>query len=116
MILAMPISSWASVMMIAHCQTTDNTSHSMAIQLDDNASLFEHDQMPSPDSNDQSDCDCDCNDNLNCSTSSCSAITALLNGTAIELDYSTHSVYQRIQSLADPSVPDLLFRPPISLS
>ena len=110
MILAMPISSWATVMMTTHCQTPDNILHSMSTHLDGNESIHMHDQIPSPDSNNQSNCECD--DNMNCSVSGCNA-TALLNGTAIDLSYSTHFVYQRVQSLADPTDSDLLFRPPI---
>ena len=111
MILALPISMWASMSMASHCQNTDTSSHSM----DGNGPMLAHDQMPSPDSNNQSDCDCECDDNLNCSVSGCS-VTALINETTIDLRHSTHSVYQRIQSLSDPSEPDPLFRPPISLS
>ena len=110
-IFAMPFSSWASVIMASHCQVSDNTMHTMILQLDDSESMHLHDQMPSPKSNNQSNCD----DNLSCSVSGCS-ITALVNGITIDPNYSNHTVYQRIQSLAEPSDPDLLFRPPISLS
>ncbi|MFK7816729.1 MAG: hypothetical protein AB8B92_10370 [Gammaproteobacteria bacterium] len=110
----MPISSWASVMMASHCYTTDNTSHSMIMQLSDSASMLDHDQMSSTDSSDLSELKC--NGNQQCSVSGCSGITAILSGTTIVLEHSTYSDYQRVQSLADPTYPDLLFRPPISLS
>ena len=113
MVFAMPISSWASVMMASHCQMSDNISHSMSTLLGNSEPMLAHDHMPSPDSNNQTGCDCD--DNLNCSISGCSA-TALMTKITIDLRHSTHSVYQRIQSLADPSEPDPIFRPPISLS
>ena len=110
-ILAMPLSSWATVMMTSHCKAADNSPLSMTTQINDGESMHLHDQMPSPESNNQSNCD----DNLSCSVSGCS-ITALVNGITIDPNYSNHTVYQRIQSLAEPSDPDLLFRPPISLS
>lgn len=113
MILAMPISSWATVMMTSHCQASDNASHSISSQVDDSESLHAHDQLPSSESNHQSDCECD--DNMNCSISGCSA-TALLNGITLDSNYSTNPVYQRLQAQAEPAEPDLLFRPPISIS
>ena len=114
MILAMPISSWATVMMTSHCQASDNTPHSMTTQVNDSESIHEHDHMSSPELNDQSNCECD--DNLNCCISgcisSCSSV-ALSNTNWLETVLLIHPVYQRVQSLADPSDPSLLFRPPI---
>lgn len=110
MILAMPISSWASVMMNSHCQTCDNPSHSLTTQLNDSDCMHGHDQIPSSESNNQSNCECD--DNMNCSVSGCSA-TALLNGITIDPDFTTNHVYQKLRVHAEPSDPDLLYRPPI---
>jgi hypothetical protein len=113
MILALPISLWASVAMASHCQMPDTSSHSSHMQMDDSDSMQSHDQMQSSESNDQSNCEC--NDNMDCSVSGCSS-TALLNGISIDSNHSTTPVYQRIQAQAEPADPDLLFRPPISIS
>lgn len=78
--------------------------------MDGNESMHGDDHETSEDSKNQSNCECD--ENLNCSVSSCGTI-ALLNKSEVDLTYTTHSVYQRIHSLADPA---LLFRPPISIS
>ncbi len=110
MILVMPVSSWATVMMTSHCQTSDNTSHSNTTQMDDGESMHLHHQIPSPESNHQSNCECD--DNLNCSVSGCST-TALLNGIMMGPYNSDNPIYQRVQSHVEPSEPNLLFRPPI---
>lgn len=112
-ILAMPLSSWASVMMASHCQVSNNTMHPMIPQLDDSESMQLHDQMPSEESNNQSDYGCD--SNLNCSTSVCCVI-ALINGITIDPYYSGQTEYQRVQSLADSSYTSQILRPPISLS
>ena len=112
-VLAMPLSSWATVMMASHCQVSDNTTHSMILQLDDSESMQLHDHIPTEGSNDQSDHGC--HGNLNCSTSVCSG-NALISGITIDPYYSDQTEYQRVQSLADPSYPDQIFRPPISLS
>ncbi len=113
MILALPISLWASVAMASHCQMTDISSHSSHALVDHNDSTQSHDQIQSSESNDQSDCEC--NDNMDCSASGCSS-TALINEIAIDSNHSTTPVYQRIQAQAEPADPDLLFRPPIYLS
>ena len=89
-ILAMPISSWATVTMTSHCQTSDNTSHSITAQMDNNESMQVHDQTPSPEANDHSGCGCE--DNMNCSISICSS-TALLNGNTIDPSNSIYSVF-----------------------
>ena len=113
LLLAFPISLWASASMASHCQMSDSTSHSSHAQMDENETMHSDDHESSEDSKTQSNCECD--ENSNCSVSSCGAI-ALLNDALIGLTYTKHSVYQRIHSLADPADPDLLFRPPISIS
>lgn len=113
MILALPISLWASVAMASHCQMPDTSSHSSHMQMDDNDSMQSQDQMQSSESNDQSNCECD--ENMNCSVSGCSA-TALLNGVTTDSIYSASPVYQRVQTRAEPDYPNPLFRPPIYLS
>ena len=113
MILVIPISSWASVMMTAHCQISANTSHSMPTQVNDGESIHVRDQMSSTQSNDQSNCVY--GENINCSVSGCSTM-ALSNTIWSERIDSIHPLYQRVQSLADPSDPNLLLRPPIYLS
>jgi len=113
MIMALPITLWASVVMASHCQMPDTFSHSSHVQVDYNDSMLSHDQMQSSDSNEQSNCECD--DNMDCSVSGCSS-TALLNGITIDTSLLTTPVYQRIQAQVEPADPDLLFRPPIYLS
>ncbi len=113
LILAFQLSLWASASMASHCQMSDLSTHSSHAQMDENESMHGDDHETSEDSKNQSNCECD--GNINCSVSSCGAI-ALLNKTVIDLTYTTHSVYQRIHSLVDPADPDLLFRPPISIS
>ena len=111
-ILAMPLSSWATVMMASHCQISDNTTHTMIQQLDGSESVQCHDQMSSEESNNQSDYGCD---SLNCSASVCGG-HAMINGIAIDSYNLDQNEYQIVKSLAYPSCPDQIFRPPISLS
>ncbi|MGI9227784.1 MAG: hypothetical protein ACR2PU_03230 [Gammaproteobacteria bacterium] len=105
MILALPISMWASVSMASHCQSSDDTSHSEHM----------HDQMSSQDSNDHANCDCGCDGGLDCSVSGCSA-SVISNSIEFDLRYLTQSVFLQAQTRVEPSDPNLLFRPPISLS
>ena len=113
LLLAFPISLWASASMTSHCQMSDSTSHPAHAHMDDHISMQSDDHEISEDLKNPSNCECD--EDLNCSISSCGAV-ALLNKTVVDFTYTTHSVYQRIHSFADPADPDLLFRPPISVS
>ena len=113
LLLAFPISLWASASMASHCQMSDSTSHSSHTQVDDSDTMHSDDHESSEDSKNQSKCEC--NDSMGCYTSGCSA-TALINGITIDFNYSAKPVYQIIKTQAEPTDPDLLFRPPISFS
>ena len=115
LILVMPISLWASVTMASHCQTSDDTSHSMHAQMDHSQHVQMQDHSAPQDIDNHNDCECGCNGEINCSVSGCSA-TVLLNAVGIDLLSSTQFVYQTVMTLAVPPDPHLLFRPPISLS
>ncbi len=124
MMLALPISMWASISMASHCQSSDDTSHSMHMQMDDgdmpvnmqeHTHEHNHDKMSSQDSNDHANCDCGCDGSTDCSVSGCSA-SVISNLTGFEVKHLTQSRYQQTQRHADPADPNLLFRPPISLS
>lgn len=114
--LALPISMWANVSMASHCQSSDDTLHSMHMQMnDDDMRVHMHDQIPSNDINDHSKCDCGCDGGVDCSVSGCS-VSALSNSFGFDLRYLTQTIFQQAQARAELSDPNLLFRPPISLS
>ena len=112
MLLALPISMWAGVTMVSHCQSSDDTSHMMHMN-DHDMQEHLHDQAPAhDDTNDHSNCDCGCNGSLDCSISGCSASIIT---TAIKFDhrYLSKSTFHQIQVRVGPSDPNLLYRPPI---
>ncbi len=113
LILAMPMSSWATVMMNSHCQTADNTSHTEIVQVDDSDTLYMHDHMVSDDSG-HATCD-GCEDNMNCSVSICSA-SAMLDSVVMAISDHSHFDYQRMLSFAHTMGPTLPYRPPITFS
>lgn len=117
LILAMPISSWSSVMMASHCHTSNNTSHSAHTQMDASESMHAHmqDQAASQDTSDHAGCECGCDSEINCSVSGCSA-TTLLNSIEMHTINSTQFMHQAVAALAVSPYPNLLSRPPISLS
>jgi len=116
MVLALPISMWASVSMASHCQSSDDTSHSKHMQMnDDETHEHMHDQMSSQDSNGHENCDCGCDGGLDCSISGCS-VSVISNSIGFDLRHLTQSIIQQAQIFVEPSDPNLLFRPPISLS
>lgn len=115
MILAMPISSWASVLVSSHCNAPDSTSDSTLAQMDHSQHMQKQDQTASQDANDHGDCECGCNGEINCSVSGCSA-TALSSSIEIDTINPTQSMLQTVVTLAVPQYPNLLFRPPISFS
>ncbi len=113
MILVFPVSMWASVSMSSHCQSSDDTSHSEHMQMDDgDTHNHMHDQTPSQDSNDHTDCDCGCDGTLDCSVSGCSA-SVISNTLKFDIQYLTQSTFQQSQVQTEPSEPTPLFRPPI---
>ncbi len=113
MILVFPVSMWASVSMSSHCQSSDDTSHSEHMQMDDgDTHNHMHDQTPSQDSNDHADCDCGCDGTLDCSVSGCSA-SVISNTLKFDIQYLTQSTFQQSQVQTEPSEPSPLFRPPI---
>jgi len=116
MLLVFPISMWASASMSSHCQSSDNTSHSEHMQMDD-GDTHKHmqDQTPSQDSNEHADCDCGCDGSLDCSVSGCSA-SVISTTIKFDIQYSTQSTYQPPKVRTKPSEPNLLFRPPILTS
>ena len=113
MLLALPISMWANVTMTSHCQSSDDTSHAMHMN-DNDMHGHMHDHAPSQDddTSDHSNCDCGCNGSLDCSISGCSA-SIISNTIKFDLRHLSKSTFQRIQVRAEPSDPNLLFRPPI---
>ena len=111
MILALPISMWASVAMASHCQTSDDTSHTMHMNDDDMHGHL-HDQTSEDNASEHSDCDCGCDDSIDCSASGCSA-SVLSNTIKFNFNYLSQSTFQQIQVRLEPSDPNLLFRPPI---
>jgi len=113
MLLVFPISMWASASMSSHCQSSDNTSHSEHMQMDD-GDTHKHmqDQTPSQDSNEHADCDCGCDGSLDCSVSGCSA-SVISNMIKFDTQYLTQSTFQQFKVRTGPSEPNLLFRPPI---
>ncbi len=113
MLLALPISMWASVTMASHCQSSDDTSHAMYMN-DDGMHEHMHDYTPpqEDENNDHSNCDCGCSGSLDCSVSGCSA-SLITTSIKFDLRLSSKSTYQEIQVRAEPSDPNLLFRPPI---
>ena len=120
MMLALLISMWASVSMASHCQSSDDTSHSMHMQMndvDENQHTPEHNHgnMLAQDSNDHANCDCGCDGSTDCSVSGCSA-SVISNLIGFEIKHLTQSRFQQIQIQTDPADPNLLFRPPIALS
>lgn len=113
MVLALPISMWASVAMASHCQSSDETSHTMHMNDDDmHEYMHDHMQLQEEDSNEHSNCDCGCNGSLDCSISGCSA-SLISNSIKFDLRYSSKLTFQPIHLRAEPSDPNLLFRPPI---
>ena len=113
LILALPISLWTSVTMASHCQSSDDTSHAMHMNDDD---LHEHlhDQVHLQDdtTSDHSSCECGCNGSFDCSISGCSA-SIITSTIKFDLKHLSKSIFQQIQVRAEPSDPNLLFRPPI---
>ena len=113
LILAMPMSSWATVMMNTHCQAADNNSHTEIVQVNDSDAIDLHNQMTL---NDTSLSSCgNCDDDMSCSVSICSA-SAMFDGAVMAMSESSHSDYQRIAFFAYPMDPTLPYRPPITFS
>ena len=113
MVLALPTPMWASATMASHCQSSDDTFHTMHMN-DDDMHEHTHDHAPSQDDdiNDHSNCDCGCNGSLDCSISGCSA-SLISNTMKFDLRNLSKSSFQPIHLRAEPSDPNLLFRPPI---
>jgi len=115
LVLMMPISLWASVTMASHCQTSNNTSHSMHAQMDHSQHVQMQDHSTPQEIDNHNDCECGCNGEINCSVSGCSA-AALMNVVGVDSIHSTQTMYQSAATLTVPPDPNPLFRPPISLS
>ena len=115
LMLAIPTSNFASVTMASHCQTSDNTSDSMHAQMDHSQHVQMQDHSAPQDIDNHNDCECGCNGEINCSVSGCSA-AALTNFVGTTSINSTQFKFQGVTTLAFPPDPNLLFRPPISLS
>ena len=115
LVVVLPGSNYASVIAGSHCQTTDNSPHSIHSQMDEDQHQHMQDHISSETADNHSDCECGCDGNVNCSVSGCSA-AALLNVDGIETSHLTQMLYQGIAALVDPPDPHLLLRPPISLS
>ena len=116
LMLVIPASNFASVIVASHCQTSNKTSHSMHVQMDENESMHMHseDRNTHQDSSEHEDCECGCNGEINCSVSGCSA-AALMNIVGVDTIHSKQTMYQRVATHTVPPDPNLLFRPPISL-
>ena len=113
LILALPVSSWATVMMNPHCQTDDNTSHTEMVQVDDSDTLYMDGHIVSDDA---SHAACDgCEDNMNCSVSICSA-SAMFDSVVMVISDQNHFDFQRMSSFAHTMGPALPYRPPIIFS
>ena len=117
LMVVIPTSNVASVLVASQCHTPDNRLHSIHTQMNDDGSMHEHfhDQMLSQDSNDHANCDCGCDSGLECSVSGCSAFT-LTETISVTPIYTTQSIYTAIMAQVSPVDPNSLYRPPISLS
>ena len=115
LMLAMPISTWASVTMISHCQTSDSSSHSMHAQMDKEQQMHINHQVAADEVDNSADCECGCSGVLDCSVSGCNA-TTLLGDCEIKFRALTQTIGQSVKSFLPSPDPHLLFRPPIFLS
>ncbi len=115
LILVMPISLWASVSVASHCKSSNDSLHFKHMQIDGDMHKHMHNPMQSKDLNNNSNCECGCNGDQDCSVSGCNA-SVLSTTIEFDLAYLTQNIYQQAQALTKPSDPNLLFRPPISLS
>jgi hypothetical protein len=115
LILTMPVSLWASIAMGSHCQSTDSSSHSMHVQMDDVQSIHMNHQMSSEEMNNYSDCECGCAGTFDCSISGCHSI-ALLGDGEIKFRSCSQSISWLASAFVPSPDPHLLFRPPIFLS
>ena len=87
------------------------------MQMDDNESIHMHseDQTAHQDPSEHNGCECGCNGKINCSVSGCS-VAALINIVEVDTIYLSNTMHHTIEILTVPPDPNLLFRPPISLS
>jgi hypothetical protein len=115
LMLAMPVSSWASIAMGFHCQTSDSSSHSMHAQMDDGQTMHMNHQMVSEEINNDTDCECGCSGIFDCSVSGCHT-TALLGDGEIRFRPFSQSISWLASAFVPSPDPHLLFRPPIFLS
>jgi hypothetical protein len=83
--------------------------------MDHSQHMQMQDQTASQDADDHEDCECGCNGEINCSVSGCSA-TVLSSSVEISTINLTQSMLKTVAALAAPQYPNLLFRPPITLS
>ena len=116
LMLAIPTSNFASVIVESHCQTSNSSPHSMHMQMDENESMHMHseDHVAHQESSGH-DCECGCNGEIDCSVTGCS-VAALMNIVGVDIIISTQPMYQSVATPIIPPDPNLLFRPPISLS
>lgn len=116
MVLVMPVSSWANILIGFHYQTSDTSSHTMACLTDDGQQhVHMGHQVASDESKSNVGCKHKCSGLYDCSVSGCNA-TALLVSSEIKFRVLTQVVGQFFGIAASAPDPHTLFRPPISLS
>ena len=116
MMLALPVSMWASVTMASDCQSPHNTPNSQHMQMEgEDVHKHMHDQIPSQNSNGHENCNCGCDSGLDCSVSGCS-VSAVASTIGIHLQYTSQFLYASVKTLNILVDAGPLFRPPISLS
>ena len=114
LMLAIPTSNFASVIVASHCQESTSSPHSMHMQMDENKSMHIEDHKAHQEPSVHDDCKCECNVEVNCtvSGSSTAALINVLEFTPINL---SKSMYTNLVIFTAPPDPDLLLRPPTSL-
>lgn len=117
LMLAIPTSNFASVIVASHCQTSNSPQHSIQMQIDENESMHMHneDHKAHQDTSVHDDCKCDCNVEINCTVSGSSA-AALITAFGLAPINLSSSMYTNLVVFTAPPDPDLLLRPPTSLT
>lgn len=114
-VVTMPISSWASITIVSHCQTTDTSSHALHTSMNDEQHVHMDHQAASDENIKNVDCECGCNSMLDCSVSGCN-VTAMLGDSELKPRTLTQVVRPSVETVIPTPDPHTLFRPPISPS
>lgn len=115
LLLAMPISSWASITMVSHCQTIDTTSYAIHSLVNDAQHSHLHHQVVPAINNSNVACECSCSSMLNCAVSGGST-TVLLEDSELIPKTLPQLIGQSIEIVAPSPDPHTHYRPPILLS